>query len=183
MPSPFPGMDPYLEESARWPDVHQRLITYAADALQPRVGPNYMARMGERVYIVEPPQSFYPDVMLVNRPAREPSPVAVAEPVTTQTFVEVQEPADAPILITLQATERREPFVELVHAADGEVVTIIEVLSPANKAAGVGRDLYRRKQEQILNSGVNLIEIDLLSTGQHTVAVPEHWFISCNCSA
>jgi len=46
MSSPFPGMDPYLEEPARWPDVHQRLITYIADALQPQVRPRYYARIG-----------------------------------------------------------------------------------------------------------------------------------------
>ncbi|MCK4452049.1 MAG: DUF4058 family protein [Anaerolineae bacterium] len=28
MPSPFPGMDPYLEYPVRWPDVHHSLITY-----------------------------------------------------------------------------------------------------------------------------------------------------------
>jgi hypothetical protein len=49
MPSPFPGMDPYLEDPARWPDVHQSLITYIRDMLQPQVRPRYHARMGERV--------------------------------------------------------------------------------------------------------------------------------------
>jgi Protein of unknown function (DUF4058) len=33
MPSPFPGMDPYLEEPSQWPGVPQRLITYMADAM------------------------------------------------------------------------------------------------------------------------------------------------------
>jgi hypothetical protein len=27
MPSPFPGMDPYLEAPELWPDVHHRLIS------------------------------------------------------------------------------------------------------------------------------------------------------------
>jgi hypothetical protein len=32
MPSPFPGMDPYLEAS--WRDVHSRLIIYVTDTIQ-----------------------------------------------------------------------------------------------------------------------------------------------------
>jgi len=85
MPSPFPGMDPYLEELSQWPGVHQRLITYMADAMQPRIRPRYHVLIGERVYIAEPPQSFYQDVTLPQYPAqRAPanSAVAVAEPDT-----------------------------------------------------------------------------------------------------
>ena len=74
MPSPFPGMDPYLEEPAQWPGVHQRLFTYAADALQASLRPQYHVLIGERVYIAEPPQNFYPDVTLLQRPRpRQPS--------------------------------------------------------------------------------------------------------------
>ena len=48
MPSPLPGMDTYLEDPSLWPDLHQRLITYIAEALQPQVHPKYIARIGER---------------------------------------------------------------------------------------------------------------------------------------
>jgi len=72
MSSPFPGMDPYLEKPARWPDVYQRLITYIADALQPQVRPHYHARIGERVYILQPPRALYPDILLIGQPVREP---------------------------------------------------------------------------------------------------------------
>ena len=54
MPSPFPGMDPYLEEPRRWPDVHQSLITYIRDALQPAVRPRYFARHGRAGLYHEP---------------------------------------------------------------------------------------------------------------------------------
>ena len=33
MRSPFPGMDPYLEDQGRWPDFHASTITYCRDAL------------------------------------------------------------------------------------------------------------------------------------------------------
>jgi len=59
MPGPFPGMDPYLERRDLWPDVHQRLITYSADALQPQIRPRYHARIGERLYVIPPHRSIY----------------------------------------------------------------------------------------------------------------------------
>jgi hypothetical protein len=169
MPSPFPGMDPYLEEPTLWPGVHQRLITYIADALQPKVRPRYHARIGERLYVVQPPHPMYPDVVLVRRPraVREPGP-AVA-PVADVATVE----ADAPIVLAIPPVEHREPFVEIVHTAGGEVITVIEVLSPANKTPGEGHRLYRRKQQEILDSPAHLVEIDFLSEGLHTVAISE----------
>ncbi len=172
MPSPFPGMDPYLEDPARWPDVHQRLITYTADALQPQLGPGYYARMGERVYVVMPPHDMYPDVVLVERRLREPVPSLAGTAPSTEASAEEAAP-DWPVIITLPPVEHREPFVEIVHAAGDEVVTIIEVLSPANKTPGEGLRQYRQKQQQILNSQAHLVEIDLLAGGEPTIAVPE----------
>ena len=49
MKSPFPGMDPYLER--HWGDVHQALVTYIRDQLQPSLPDDLRARMQERVYI------------------------------------------------------------------------------------------------------------------------------------
>lgn len=54
MPSPFPGMDPYLENPDLWSGVHQRLITLIADTLNGIMPPRYVADIGERVYIVQP---------------------------------------------------------------------------------------------------------------------------------
>ena len=67
MPSPFPGMDPYLEGPSLWRDVHQSLITYIRDALQPQIAPRYVARIDERVHIGEPPRAILPDIT-VSRP-------------------------------------------------------------------------------------------------------------------
>ncbi len=44
MPSPFPGMDPYLE-GYLWPDVHHRLATQISDQLMPVLRPRYVARI------------------------------------------------------------------------------------------------------------------------------------------
>jgi len=176
-------MDPYLEAPSLWPDVHQSLITYIRDAIQPAVRPRYHARIGERLYVVETYHILYPDVVLVSRPVRERAPVSVATLTAETAVVE----ADTPVRVAISPTEYREPFVEIVHTAGGEVVTVIEVLSPANKAPGEGHRLYRRKQGEVLNSPAHLIEIDLLSEGLLTVAITEevradlepHRYLAC----
>jgi hypothetical protein len=69
MKSPFPGMDPYLEQ--RWGDVHGSLITYIRDSIQPLLGPDLRARMSERVYlesIESESRQFIPDVHVYERP-------------------------------------------------------------------------------------------------------------------
>ncbi len=50
MPSPFPGMDPYLECTARWPTFHHQMILGVAEALQPSLGDRYRLRFAARVY-------------------------------------------------------------------------------------------------------------------------------------
>ena len=90
--------------------------------------------------------------------------VAVASPLLAQ-----------PVTVKVTHDESREPFVEIyTRGAEGKrLVTSIEMLSLANKTPGEqGRDLYRRKQNEILSSQVNLVEIDLLRGGEHTTAVP-----------
>ena len=51
MPSPFPGMDPYLEHPDIFPDFHDRFVTYVSDALQPRLPEPYYAALGRRAWI------------------------------------------------------------------------------------------------------------------------------------
>ena len=61
----------------------------------------------------------------------------------------------------------REVFIEILPVGEEtRVVTVIEVLSHINKARGSeGHELYLTKQRELLQSGVNLIEIDLLRRG------------------
>ena len=156
MPSPFPGMDPYLEKRSLWPDFHASFLAYVRELLQPQIRPKYNARIEERIHLIQPPQDYYPDVSIVRRPLRERPTAAV----------------DEPYLIQALESEFREPYVEIVYLPTGEVVTTIELLSPINKT-GADRERYRQKQQQILNTETSLVEIDLLRAGQHTVAVPE----------
>jgi hypothetical protein len=48
MPSPFPGMDPYLEGPLLWHDVHQALASQIRQQLAPRLAPRYVARLETR---------------------------------------------------------------------------------------------------------------------------------------
>ena len=74
MPSPFPGMDPYLEHPALWPGVHQRSITYLGDTLNTVLPPRYVADSGERLDVVEPAPTIYPDVVVHEQPPLDSQP-------------------------------------------------------------------------------------------------------------
>ena len=72
MPSPFPGMDPYLEDPGLWPDVHHRFISATSELLQDRVSPKYLVRVEERVYVAGPDDETrlqrIPDVHVIAAP-------------------------------------------------------------------------------------------------------------------
>ena len=159
MPSPFPGMDPYLENVARWPDLRQRLIAYTSEWLRPQLRPKYIARIDERIELKPFGKELVPDVMVVEPPLR-----LSETQVANGSLV-----ADEPLTIRFSDDERCVPYIKVVNVASGDVVTLIEVLCPANKI-GRGRDQYFEKQDEILNTPVNLVEIDLLSRPTATYA-------------
>lgn len=156
MPNPFPGMNPYLEERGSWPDVHAALISYSREFLQPLIQPNYVARVGERVQLATYDDAYIPDVMLVQ---------SVKESSVTYGGTMV---ADVPATFTYLDEERRVPYIEIISRKTRNVITVIEVLSPTNKM-GRGRNQYLEKQNDLLNSKANLVEIDLLGYGYDTV--------------
>ncbi len=165
MRSPFPGMDPYLEQF--WGDVHHTFITYARGALQKELPSDLVARVDERVF-VEPfegeGRNIVPDVRVVER-GRPPD-----QRVGTGNGVAVAEP----LVVHLEESEPiRQGFIEIIDIKSGRrVVTVIEVLSPSNKTPGPGRDLYVKKQKELRAGGVSLVEIDLLRTGTRVLSVP-----------
>lgn len=174
MSSPFPGMDPFLERADVFPDLHDGLIIYLREALQSRLPAPYFAGTGRRVWVEFSHRPIQPDVN-VRRGHEEPHSGDEAGGTATAIAVRAQ-----PIVITVPHDERREPFVEIIRADDeGErLVTVIEVLSPANKTPGEqGRDLYLRKQREVLGSKIHLVEIDLLRGGEHTTAIPYEYLV------
>ncbi len=160
-------MDPYLE--ARWSDVHQGLITYARDSLQPNLPSDLRARIEERVFVeteTEQIRGIVPDLHVapyqpkqaIHSTLHEAGEVVVAEP----------------MVFLLEDEAVTEGYIEIRERGGGRVVTVIEFLSPANKAGGEGRKHYLQKQREILKSNTNLVEIDLLRSGQRVIAFPEH---------
>jgi hypothetical protein len=162
MPSPFPGMDPYLEDPAYWQDFHRSFITYCRDALLDRLPEGYEARIDEQVRLVEhggEPVAVtrLPDVA-VTRDDR-----AAHRAGTSSQSVATLEPVAIPMLA--QVEEVRDTWIEIVHRPDRSLVTVIEILSPSNKA-GIGYHEYRQKRFGILQNGAHLVELDLLLGGR-----------------
>jgi hypothetical protein len=152
-------MDPYLERPEIWPDFHDRLITYIADAIQPLVMPNYAALTQDRLYVVAHDHAIYPDVSVVEV---NPNADNGGQAVATQ--------ADRPLVVEAVREEFREPYLQIIEPAAGNrVVTAIEVLSPANKRPGKGRDSYLAKRDELWDAEANVVEIDLLRDGEPTV--------------
>jgi hypothetical protein len=160
----FSGMDPYLEHPGLWPGVHNALIVYLRDQLQPLLRPKYIAALEERVYLEGPGREIIPDVWLRQRPIkRSEAAVAVADA-----------PSDAPEVLVLPGPEVHESYIEILDRETGQrIVTVIEVVSPSNKDTGPGRDSYLAKQREVRQSDANLVEIDLLRAGHSVVAAPE----------
>lgn len=168
MPSPFPGMDPYLEHPTRWPGAHQALIAYMNEALNFVLPPGYAASIGERIYVLQPDRSIYPDLSILEHPGtRKTDSATGGDGGGAATAV-----ADPPLVLTYPPVELREVFIDILALGEDErLVTAIEVLSHVNKTPGSqNRDLYLMKQRQILSSDAHLLEIDLLRTGTETVA-------------
>lgn len=170
MPSPFPGMDPYLESPEIFPDFHDSFITYLREALQAGLPAPYFAALGRRVWIEVSRRSIGPDVEV--RRSQGPSP---RPPATTPAVAVADRPVARPVIVKVTHDEIREPFVEIyTRGEEGKrLVASIEVLSLANKTPGEhGRELYRKKQEELLDSRVHLVEMDFLRGGEHATAVP-----------
>jgi hypothetical protein len=167
MPSPFPGMDPFLE--ARWGDVHTSLTTYARDQLQAQLPGDLRARVEEYVHLYaedsDDTPRFNPDARIVELASAPSSAVAVAEPET----------AIAAKVITIPIEwEWTERWIQILDSKGDRVVTTIEFLSPGNKHSLAARAEFQAKQQQLLDAGVNLVEIDLLRQGGWTMSVPEN---------
>ncbi|TAD95267.1 MAG: DUF4058 family protein [Oscillatoriales cyanobacterium] len=157
MANPFPGMNPYLESPDFWPQVHHLLISSIFESLVPQLLPKYIVDIEKRVYELSGENSLLvgiPDVTVQRSPSQTnltSSNVAVATPPVTALKVRLPVPV-----------EFREAYLEVRDTETREVVTVIEVLSPANKRPGKGRQMYEEKREKVFGSRTHLVEIDLL---------------------
>src|SRR5579862_3239080 len=138
MPSPFPGMDPYLE-GWLWPTIHSQLISEYARALAPLVAPRYTAFTSESVLIDEVEEAD-----LRNRYRAIPD-VSVERVREASVQYSAGAAAGMPIRVeTLLADPHRQLSIEIRSVGERRLVTALELLSPANKR-GSGRLQYLAK--------------------------------------
>ncbi len=156
MPSPFPGVDPYLE-GPLWVSFHTQLCAEIARRLTPLLGERYIALVEERLVV-----DTLDDVTVATRIVRPDVSVAGKAPIGSGPTALLEPPLRVPTVIEAEVPVH---FVEVREVASMLVVTVIEVLSPSNKG-GEGRADYLRKRRTILSSDVNLIELDLLRGGE-----------------
>ncbi|MDB5388128.1 MAG: uncharacterized protein JWM11_3774 [Planctomycetaceae bacterium] len=155
MPSPFPGMDPYLEGDD-WTSFHTYLATEIARQLTPLLRPKYIALPEKRFDLIDQEtfaiESIYPDVAVAG------------------VDLKGSDHADGPIIAApyLMATIMDESvphtWVEIRDTGRRQLITTIEILSPGNKR-GRGREEYLDKRNRLLRSPSHLVEIDLLRRG------------------
>ena len=164
MPSPFPGMDPYLE-GEMWQEFHDRLANQVSAQLMPRLGPKYVALLAKRYVLASPDlgivglppeRVLYPDVHVATaRRVREAAVPEHTSPAVAEPAVELPSPMaeEVPLL-----------SIEIRDVAQRLLVTLIEILSPDNKH-GEGACEYAARRGEILRTRTHLLEIDLLRQG------------------
>jgi hypothetical protein len=151
-------MNPYLEHPVVWHDFHQALMPRMRDAINAQVGPNYLVKIEEHIYVQEfgadEPAAFLgrADVAVSERFSSPPTASAAI----------LEAPAQA---TPLPVDKFRESYLEILDRESPALITVVELLSPSNKT-GRDRQQYLAKRDQILESPAHLVEIDLLRGGQ-----------------
>ncbi|MEZ4960021.1 MAG: DUF4058 family protein [Saprospiraceae bacterium] len=165
MPSPFPGMDPYLEGHL-WPDVNSSLAYLIKVQIAPRLAAPYTVHLNNYTVEDTSPEEdvgiMCPDVEIFHRAdvAREPSAM-YGMATTPETLV----------LPAIKPVEVRIPVVEIRDRKSNKLITAIEILSPVNKRKP-GLQPYREKRERLHYANVHLLEIDLLRRGERPMEHP-----------
>ena len=172
MPSPFPGMNPYLEQESVWHDFHERFIPATAEALAAQVDPNYVVRIDERMYIHEFSESTGAFLGRVD--------VAVSRAPAATVVRERASALEAPAQVCLPRVDiERLGFVEIRDRETWQVVTVLELLSPANSTlAPTANNTW--PSGQILNSAIHFVEIDFRRGGPR---LPLEGLVACDYRA
>lgn len=164
--SPFPGMDPFLEDPTEWGGVHTRLMNSISDQLAALVQPNFSVKIEQHIYLISPDdarsQQIVPDVYLV-------------ETIPQATWAGAAAGIKAPTMVEpLYELEMTERWIEVRDKRNREVVTTIEVLSPFNKAKNTtGRAAFLKKRNSVMSTRAHWVEIDLLRAGERPLEVAD----------
>ncbi|OAI46432.1 hypothetical protein AYO44_11415 [Planctomycetaceae bacterium SCGC AG-212-F19] len=157
MPSPFPGMNPYLENDDAWHDFHERFCPACAEIISPQVRPKYIVKLDQHIYLHE--KSADERLLLGRSDVQITQQVPAASPAGKAVSA-------APVYARLPAVDvEKGSFIEVRDRESRALVTVIELLSPTNKRVGSDRDQYLAKRSELLGRGVHLVEIDLLRGG------------------
>jgi uncharacterized protein DUF4058 len=158
MPSPFPGMNPYFEQPAYWPDFHTEFLTVLRRMLVPQLGGAFIVQLEEHVYIHDLPHE---PRRLVGRADLSVAPSGMT--FQGQAAVDL---LTAPTEVQLPEQDlERVPFLEIRDRQGRQLLTVIELLSSSNKRPGEDREHYLSKRRELLRSPAHLVEIDLLRQG------------------
>jgi hypothetical protein len=169
MPSPFPGMDPFLETNPVFQELHTQMLAEMQGQLQPQLRPKYVARLERHLSegsVWDAPEGAIslerkePDVTIASR--------AAARRHGGSTALLAQPAASAAEELAADELELRKQRRIIIYVLDRprRAVTGIELLSPGNKHAGaVAQQRYLEKRASALHGGLHWIEIDLLRGG------------------
>lgn len=167
MPSPFPGMNPYLEQPSVWEDFHLAFANQIRDSLAAQVRPNFLVKLEERVFIHEPSSDERrrllgkPDVAIFGN-SLQPS---TATSTATTPVTPLPNMVQSVIARIADADMERHAYIEILDRQSRQLVTMIEVLSPSNKRFGPDREQYLMKRTAVMFSSASIVEIDLLRGG------------------
>jgi hypothetical protein len=158
-------MNPYLEQEDVWHDFHQSFIPAARELLTPQLRPRYYVKVEVHLYIHELPADQRRQVGRADVAVTRPAVSRGSRPAATSSTPSGVTSAPAYATVRMAVDVERDSYLEVIDAKTREVVTVIELLSPSNKAPGADRDQYLAKRLQVLNSTAHLVEIDLLRGG------------------
>jgi hypothetical protein len=169
MPSPFPGMDPFLETNPIFQELHTQMLAQMQALLQPQLRPKYIARLERHLSegsVWDAPEGAVslerkePDVTIVRRSAggeHTGGAATLARPTAS-----AAEELDADEL----ELRKQRRIVIYVQDRPRRAVTGIELVSPGNKQLGaVAQERYLEKRASALHGGLHWVEIDLLRGG------------------
>ncbi len=157
MPSPFPGMNPYLERETVWHDFHENFLPVAREILSAQVLPRYFIKIDEHMYVHELGQE---ERRFAGRGDLWVAPLAPARGGGTATLLEAPGEVGVP-----QIDVEGRSFLEVRDRESRQIVTVVELLSPSNKYSGNDREQYLAKTRRLLWSDTHFVEIDLLRGG------------------
>ena len=146
------GMHPALEQPEHFPGLHTVLIADIYYWLSPRLPANYSVSVEQGLKMTDPfddDQPYRPDIRIDQTASGSQAAAEVA--------------VLSPPAFEVKLTGVNQRFLT-IRDADSNLITTLEILSPANKR-GSGLDAFVRKQGDLADQGVHLVEIDLLRKG------------------